>query len=510
MTRSSWRGAGSGLLRWSYVVVVVLLLGAGLGPARVDSGVVRTTTVVDGVPVDLVRPAGLSAGKAPAVVVAHGYAGSRRLMADWGTTLARSGFVVALPDFAGHGANRTPLPDGSAREPRLAADLTATVGLLRRTPEVDPGRIGLAGHSMGAGAVHRFAAEHPEIAATVAISLPGAGAPPQDPALPEDLLLLTGRYEFPAFHRASEDARRHPFPGSLGGDPAVDNARRARTVDGTEHITILFAPQAHAEAASWLRASLHATTAPVGNAAGERVLAAALLWGAFAIGFLPFARMLFRPAPSDGARAAGPTRIAGAVAAGTAIAVAGSALVPAGWSPLAVGGEVGWFLALFGLGSGLAFTLVAPEPVRCGRPRTPWRSAAVTCYAVLAVAVPIGFGLAEPIPHGPRWWWAPLVVACCGVACAAAEFLVRGLHGWRRDGARAAALGAALLGIGFAAIAGVLPSFVLLIAPLLGALLLWHLAWAALLARSSAPWWLPAVVGGVLLGWPLAAVSPLM
>ncbi|MCX2731886.1 alpha/beta fold hydrolase [Saccharopolyspora sp. NFXS83] len=515
MVRSSWSEAGgSGPLLLSCVVVVLLLVGAGFGVARVDSGVVRTTTVADGVPIDLVRPADMSAEKAPAVIVAHGYAGSRRLMADWGTTLARSGFVVALPDFAGHGANRTPLPEGSARESRLAADLTATVGLLRRTPEVDPDRIGLAGHSMGAGAVHRFASEHPEIAATVAISLPGGGDSLQDPALPKDLLLLTGQYEFPAFHRAAEDALRAGYPdsvrGSPNGDPALGNARQGRTVEHAEHITILFAPRAHAEAARWLRASLHGTAAPDGNAAGERVLAAALLWGAFAVGFLPFVRKLFRPAPPGTARAGASARIAGAVAAGTVLAVTGSALVPTGWSPLAVGGEVGWFLALFGLGSGLAFALLAPDSVHRGRGFAPWRSSAVTSYAVLAVAVPIGFGLAEPIPHGPRWWWTPLVVAGCGIACAAAELLARGLHGRRRDGVRAAVLCTALLGIGAAAVAGVLPSFVLLIAPLLGALLLWHLAWAAVLARSGAPWWLPAVVGGVLLGLPPAAVSPLM
>lgn len=504
-------------------LVVLLAAGAGLGLARVDSGVVRTSAVVDGVPVDLVRPAA-SAGSAPGVVVAHGHAASRRLMADWGTTLARSGFVVALPDFAGHGANPAPLPDGPEREVRLAADLDAAVGLLRRTPGVDPERIGLVGHSMGAGAVHRYAAEHPGIAATVAVSLPGSDIPP-DPALPADLLLLTGQFEFPVFHRAAEQALRAGRPDAVWGapaDPARENARRGGTVAGAEHLAILFAPRAHAAAARWLQDSLQ-VSAPVRVAAGERLWPAVLLWAAFAVGLLPFARRLFgsaRPEPEPGSgsgSAPSVPAVAAAVVAGLVLAAAGSVLAPGGWSPLAVGGEIGLFLVLFGLGSCAVLGRGARSAhdvrdvrgVRCGGSGAAWRPAAVICCALLAVAAPIGIALAEPVPHGARWWWTPLVVVACGIACAAAEFAARGRTGPRQDAVRAAVLVAALLGVGVCAVAGVLPSFVLLIAPLLGALLLWHLAWAAALARTGAAWWLPAVVGGVLLGWPLAAVSPL-
>ncbi|MEU6130367.1 alpha/beta fold hydrolase [Saccharopolyspora sp. NPDC047091] len=474
---------------------MLLLVGAGFGLAQVDSGVVRTRAVVDGVPMDLVRPAALT-GTAPAVVVAHGHAASRRLMADWGTTLARSGFVVALPDFAGHGANRTPLPDGPAREPRLAADLDAAVGLLRRTPQVDPDRIGLVGHSMGAGAVYRFAAAHPEIAATAAISLPDGAVP--EPAAARHLLLLVGRHEFPSFHRAAEQASRAGAPG---------DHRPVEVLPRAEHLSILFAPRAHADTARWLQNSL-GVDAPLGNAAGERIRPAVLLWAAFAVGFVPFARRIVRPAvPADQESPAAPPAIAGAVAAGLAVGWAGSAAAPAGWSPLAVGGELGLFLVLFGLG--FAAVPQLRHQIRCGRSGSAWRSVAVACYAALAVLLPIGIGAAEPVPHGARWWWTPLLVASGGIACAAAELAARGRRGVRRDGVRVAVLGSAALGIAVAVGAGLLPGFVVLIAPLLAMLLLWHLAWAAVLARAGAPWWLPAVVGGVLLGWPLAAVSPL-
>lgn len=67
-----------GLARLALLCAAAVLLaaGGGLAATRVDSGVVRTTAVIDGVPVDLVRPAERSAEPAPAVVVAHGYAGS--------------------------------------------------------------------------------------------------------------------------------------------------------------------------------------------------------------------------------------------------------------------------------------------------------------------------------------------------------------------------------------------------------------------------------------------------
>lgn len=235
-----------------------------------------------------------------------------------------------------------------------------------------------------------------------------------------------------------------------------------------------------------MQSSLHGTGAPNGNAAGERILSAALLLVAFAVGFMPLVRWLHgRAAPLAVGPAPPVRRIAGAALAGLLLAVGCSAAAPAGWSSLQVGGEVGLFLALFGIGAGSVFALLDRGRAPAASRSSIRRSIAVTCYAVLAIGVPIGSGLAEPVPHGPRWWWAPLVVGGCAMACCAAELLTLRLRGARRDVVRAAVLGTALLGILAAAIAGFLPSFVLLVAPLLGVLLLWHLAWTAVLARTA-------------------------
>ena len=71
---------------------------------------------VDGVPLTEVRAevrsgtgAGPTAGGRPGVVIAHGFAGSARLMRPLADTVARQGAVALLVDFAGHGGNPVPL-----------------------------------------------------------------------------------------------------------------------------------------------------------------------------------------------------------------------------------------------------------------------------------------------------------------------------------------------------------------------------------------------------------------
>src|SRR5215467_12111343 len=92
------------------VTAVVALALAGFGTAgliRADDGLVRSAAVVDGLPTVTVRATN-SGARAPGVVVAHGFAGSGKLMAGFADTLARNGFVVELFDFSGHGTNTRP------------------------------------------------------------------------------------------------------------------------------------------------------------------------------------------------------------------------------------------------------------------------------------------------------------------------------------------------------------------------------------------------------------------
>ncbi|WP_432904193.1 hypothetical protein ACQP1S_06615 [Micromonospora matsumotoense] len=128
----------------------------------------------------------------------------------------------------------------------------------------------------------------------------------------------------------------------------------------------------------------------------------------------------------------------------------------------------------------------------------------LTGYAAIAVAVPIHLGLTWAVPVGPRWWLLPVVAVGCLVFLAGAELATDG-RSWRYAAVGALAV-PALTG---AAVVGLAPGFVLLVVPLFAVLIGWQAAWAAVLRRAGAPRWSPALVGAVLLAWPVATALPL-
>jgi dienelactone hydrolase len=225
--------------------LAVLLVAVGwLGTVRAGDGLRRTTAVVDGVPLTVVRPA-TGNGPYPGAVVVHGYAGSARLMQPFADTLARNGYVVVLPDLAGHGASTRPLADP-------LPDVDLAVRSLRAQSDVDPDRVVLVGHSRGASAVTEYGSQHQDIAATVAVSLGVAPA-----VLPRNLLVLYGQLEFllvePARQAllragAGESAQAGRTYGSIADGTAV----RAEAVPGVEHVSILFSPVTHDRVLAWL------------------------------------------------------------------------------------------------------------------------------------------------------------------------------------------------------------------------------------------------------------------
>jgi hypothetical protein len=70
-------------------------------------------------------------------------------------------------------------------------------------------------------------------------------------------------------------------------------------------------------------------------------------------------------------------------------------------------------------------------------------------------------------------------------------------------------LGATSAAILVATLAGIGPAFVVLVLPVLVFQLGWYLAWSLVLRRRNAPIWLAAVVGAVVVGWPIATSMPL-
>lgn len=516
-------GAGGSRRVVRPVVVAVLALLAGAlgawGLARAGTNLRHHVVTVDGVPLTEVR-ATASDGLQPGVVVVHGFAGSSRLMTPLADTLARHGYVVVLVDLAGHGRSTVPLADvGSATTTeRLAADLDTAVRYLRSRPGVDAQRIGLVGHSMGAGAVTRYAVGHPDIRATVAISLPSAEELPTGAAAPRTLLLLVGGVEFADFRQAADEAVRR-------AGPTAD--RRAVVVPGVEHISILFAVRTHAETASWLGRAL-SPSRPSGDVPARPlaylVPAGLLVLGAV-LGFWPLALALL--SQSRGTTSRGPTppytagkrvvpphgRMLLVAVLVPVVAVLVARLLPFDRLPLAVGGDVAGFLAVTGLlltcGAvvlGRSSTPGGPSaaPRGPGRRTQPWLAGVLlAAYAVAAVAVPLTLGFTRAVPAGDRWWLLPLVVASCWLFMVGAELLTGG------GLVRAVPYAIAVLVLTAAALVGVAPGFVLLVVPLFGLLLAWQFGWSLVLDRLAAPAWLVALVGAVLVGWPVVTTLPL-
>jgi dienelactone hydrolase len=468
---------------------VWLLAGAG-GDAR------RAHVVVDRVPMDEVHPPGTGH---PGVVVAHGFAGSARLMAPFGDTLAARGYVVVLLDFTGHGANTRPLRLGDPGDPALRRDLDVAVAHLRSLPDVDPERISLVGHSMGAGAVTRYAADHPEIDSTVAISLPDASA--ARPGAPARLLLLVGGLEFRGFRDAADRAGEPGTPG-----------RHRTVIPGAEHVSILFSARAHRETADFLDGA--ATRPTSARAAGDAALpaparragGAALVLIALAAGLVPLARVTLGGVTRAWPRPDWPLlgRVTAVAAVAAAVAAVIARFLPTGVVPLALGGYVAALTA--GTGAVLiAYASRRRTPIGAAPKRRALAAPALILYAAITIAVPLQFGLTHAVPTGPRWW--SLAVVWAGFALLA--------YGADRAGAGhslavLAVSAVTVIALVAAAVLGLTSTFVLLVAPLLAVLMVWQAVWSAVLHRFAAPPWVIALAGSLLVAWPIAVTLPVV
>lgn len=229
----------------------LLILGAYVSLSQAKKGVIQRSFVEQGVPMIYVQPDN-SADPMPAVLIAHGFAGSKQLMLAYAYTLARAGYACMLPDFVGHGANPDPMVS-SQREQALQDILSLAYQTLVSNPEIDVKRIAILGHSMGSGAVMRQSLDHPDrYLATVAIS-PTANGIVLSPREPTNLLLLAGKYEAPFVATAK---RLLEESGGLNQDFGRGEARGFELIDGVEHISILFHPRSHHAAREWIDQSM--------------------------------------------------------------------------------------------------------------------------------------------------------------------------------------------------------------------------------------------------------------
>lgn len=222
---------------------------------------------LDQTPVTVFRPpaATLQDGRAPVVLIAHGFAGSQQLMQPFALTLARNGFIAVSFDFPGHGRNSTPmrggLADPQASQRTLLASMAQMSAFARQLPDSD-GRLAVLGHSMASDIVVRHAQADPTVLASVGVSLFAPSITADTPAdSPRNLLVITGALEPDLLAReALRVVARSAGPGALAdttyGRFEEGTARRATRSPGVEHIGVLYSAHTQAETLAWLNAAV--------------------------------------------------------------------------------------------------------------------------------------------------------------------------------------------------------------------------------------------------------------
>mgnify|MGYP001792682153 CR=1 FL=1 len=420
----------------------------------------------------------------PAVVIAHGFAGSREMMQAYALDLARAGYIAHAFDFLGHGAHPDPMSgdvnaeDGTTR--RLVDQTKALIaGVGGDTP------VALVGHSMATDVLVRVAAETPQVGPLVLIS---AFSNEITAEAPRDLLLITGAWE-PGLTE---------FARTAAAAQAPDVRRAAVIAPRSDHVSILQSVKARAAAVTWLNGFYDRDVQPRITATG---------WGLIGLlaGIIALTPTLARALPSQATpRTPLPPARFLAVALLPAVATPLIAVpLDIGVLPVLVADYLALHLAILG---GLQLLLLWRFGVR---------PAGLSAPAVLLILIwGIGvFGLALDryganfLPNAPRLWIIA-ALALGTIPFMLADALLSGAgHGplWHRGLARVAFLGSLAFAVALD-FSGLF--FLILIAPVI---VLFYIVfglmgrWVA--QRSGAA---SAGLGlGLVLAWALGVSFPL-
>lgn len=124
----------------------------------------------------------------PAILFCHGISNAKETLSGLALETARFGFISLTIDLAGHGES-----GGRISEEDASLGAVAAFDYLASLPEVDQTRLGVVGHSLGAGAVREVAAKR-NVSATIFIG--GATEISGEPALtadwPPNMLIAVG------------------------------------------------------------------------------------------------------------------------------------------------------------------------------------------------------------------------------------------------------------------------------------------------------------------------------
>jgi len=406
-------GTGNALLAIACIAAIVVCAYQVQAAGR---GIVRERTAVGTTPVEIFRPAG--GASEPAVVVAHGFSGSRQIMYSIGYTLARNGYLAALLDFPGHGRNPEPLRQaGHMRDiSQLTDAFGGVVDYVRAREDTVDDQIAVLGHSMGTAVVMTYGLDHADVGATIAVS---AILTDITPSRPRNLLLLTGALEFANLKQNALAALRNgggQDPGVLYGDFAAGTARQLEFVPGVEHVTILFSRQALSRMVGWLDAAFGHTSN--GWTDGRMVWVLVLHVAALGL-YLPLSQWIWwRRAPLRGRRMRVQDLLLFAGVPALATPVVLWALSPlTTLIPLSVANYLAVYFFLAGVGSLILLRARGLLERRTWRgwlrPGCVGAGLVLFAYILLALFIPGDLTWTSLIPTGRRvLWFAVLAVLC--------------------------------------------------------------------------------------------------
>jgi dienelactone hydrolase len=268
----------------SAIVVISLLVFGLFFALTLDSDFgkieVKTITISDGdkeLSGLLYRPHSASVDNPfPAIVIAHGISSSKEMMSSIALELSRNSIVTLSLDLYGHGRSGGTVDDGTIAP---SFGVLPAVQYLKAQSFVDPSRIGLIGHSLGAGAVRATVTADNQIEALVLIA-GGLGNLVESPqygefnsTFPKNLLVIVGKYDV-LFNLTEVTAEELPpmfgtqqevVQGVTYGSFVTHTARRF-VMPATTHLFEPFDSSAISEIVEWMKTALIPQVSPEAEA----------------------------------------------------------------------------------------------------------------------------------------------------------------------------------------------------------------------------------------------------
>ncbi|WP_444454491.1 alpha/beta hydrolase [Rhodobacter capsulatus] len=242
----------------TFALALLLILTSVFMLERDRAGLVIRDFSVGVTPVTLYEQPGATG---PAVVIAHGFAGSRQIMQAYSLRLAQAGYRVLAFDCEGHGRNPQPMRGDVTKIDGTTVFLVAEVRRVIAAARALPGVTGvsLLGHSMATDILVRAANQeaatgHP-VDAVVAISMFSQAVTATEPPR---LLVISGEWEGGLRGFALNYVHQvDPTKGEGELATAGPVERMAVVAPHVEHVGVLYSPTAVKAARDWLDAIYH-------------------------------------------------------------------------------------------------------------------------------------------------------------------------------------------------------------------------------------------------------------